>query len=65
MDTFTNLEIKEQIDRYRQIMRNSSRTQFVLLPEIEEMANKIKELQEVCPHEFKDGRCIYCGKEQT
>jgi hypothetical protein len=38
-------------------------TTFVLNPEAQKLMNEITELQEVCPHEFVNGECKYCGKE--
>lgn len=39
-------------------------TSFVLNPEVETIRKEIEELQKNCPHEFVDGECKYCGKEE-
>lgn len=39
-------------------------TSFVLNPEIENVRKEIEELQKNCPHEFINGECKYCGKEE-
>jgi hypothetical protein len=39
-------------------------TSFVLNPEVENVRKEIEELQKNCPHEFVDGECKYCGKEE-
>ena len=37
---------------------------FVLNKQIEELQQQIKLLQDDCPHEFIDGVCKYCQKEE-
>lgn len=37
---------------------------FVLNPEAQKIQNAIYELQSQCPHEYVDGECKYCGKEE-
>lgn len=39
-------------------------TSFVLNPEVEKLQNEIAALQEKCPHNYEDGVCKHCGKEQ-
>lgn len=39
-------------------------TTFVLNPEAQKIMNEIYELQTECPHEFVNGECKYCGKEE-
>lgn len=56
--------IKQEIDNLYDELINSSAT-FIYKPnEIKEIKNKIFELQEKCPHEFKNGKCIYCRKAE-
>ena len=38
---------------------------FVLNPQITELENKIKELQEQCEHEYLHGVCKFCRKEEN
>lgn len=37
---------------------------FVLNPEAQKIQNEIYELQKKCPHEFENGECKFCGKEE-
>lgn len=37
---------------------------FVLNPEAQKLMNEITELQSECPHEYVNGECKYCGKEE-
>lgn len=37
---------------------------FVLNPEAQKIQNEIYELQQKCPHEFENGECKFCGKEE-
>lgn len=39
-------------------------TTFVLNKEVEALQQDIAELQKDCPHEFNEGVCKYCGKEE-
>ena len=39
-------------------------TTFVLNKEVEALYKEIDELQANCPHNFVDGVCEYCGKEE-
>ena len=39
-------------------------TTFVLNKEVEALQQDIAELQKNCPHEFNEGVCKYCGKEE-
>ena len=39
-------------------------TTFVLNKEVEALQQDIAELQKNCPHEFSEGVCKYCGKEE-
>jgi hypothetical protein len=37
---------------------------FVLNPEVEKLQKEIAALQEKCPHDYVEGVCRHCGKEQ-
>ena len=39
-------------------------TTFVLNKEAQKLQEEITELQKECPHEFSEGICKYCGKEE-
>lgn len=38
--------------------------QFVLNNRVYEILRENKELQDLCPHEYEDGFCKYCYKEE-
>lgn len=38
---------------------------FVLNPRAAELMAEIETLQNNCPHDFTDGVCKYCGKEEN
>ena len=38
-------------------------TSFVLNPEVVKLEKEIEELQTKCEHNYVDGVCEYCGKE--
>lgn len=61
-----NLEIKEQIDRNNKIIESIFMpNQFVLNNSIRELLKENEELQKKCTHQFEDGYCIFCYKEQN
>ena len=56
--------LKKEIDNLYEELRKSAAT-FILKPhEIEEIRERFFKLQEKCEHEFKNGKCIYCRKEE-
>lgn len=60
-----NLEIKEQIDRNNKIIESIFvPNQFVLNNSVRELLKENEELQKKCTHQFEDGYCIFCYKEQ-
>ena len=38
---------------------------FILQPEIQKYMEENEYLKTICPHEYKNGVCIYCGQEQN
>ena len=59
-----DLTIKQQIDNLYQKLAESAIT-FVYKPgEIEKIRQNIFELQNKCNHEYKNGKCIYCRKDE-
>ena len=60
----TGQEIRQKInDLYReQGARVDIFSTFVFNPDVSNFNAQIRELQSICPHEFKDGLCIYCDK---
>ena len=61
----TNLEIKERIDtnnkRIREIINPD---EFVLNNIVRDLLVENSKLQEQCTHNFIDGYCEYCYKEE-
>ena len=56
-------EIKERIDAINKKIEDCFYpNQFTLNGCIVEMTKEIEQLQSQCPHEFKNGYCIYCYK---
>lgn len=60
MDKFA---IKERVDFIKETIKNSV-DNFVLNKEIKQYRKELHNLQKKCPHEFVNGECIYCGKEE-
>ncbi len=58
------IEIRKKIDDLSEFIANSlTPSFFVLNNEVREAQEKIKYLQSICPHEYReDGFCIYCRK---
>ena len=62
----TNQEIRNQIDGLNDtIAIHFLPGTFTLNTIAVDAMNKIFELQSQCKHEFKDGRCIWCDKEEN
>ena len=40
-------------------------TSFILSRELRSYRKEIKELQSICEHEYQNGMCIYCEKEEA
>lgn len=59
------IDIQKQIDTLMDEVKAAiSINTFVLNPDIEKKMATIRELQDICPHEFKDGICQYCYKSE-
>lgn len=60
-----NLEIKKQIDaNYNLIEKNFKPNCFVLDTETARLMEEISTLQNLCQHNFVDGKCEFCYKEE-
>lgn len=58
-------EIRKQIDEiYQEIENLLNPSSFVLKPEVAILNDEIEKLQKQCSHEFENGQCIYCDKEE-
>lgn len=58
-------EIREKINFNNQMIEKLiDPTIFILQPEIEAYLKENDELRAICTHQFVDGICVYCGKEE-
>lgn len=58
-------EIKRKIDCNNQLIEQLlTPNQFTLNNTIAKILEENQKLQEQCPHEYKNGYCIYCFKEE-
>ena len=65
MEKITGEEIRNRIGEIYQEMEAISEPSLGILNEkIRDMFVEVDELQTLCIHEFQDGVCIYCGKEE-
>lgn len=61
----TGAEIKDQIDANNTMIEQlTNPAQFTLNAIVANLLQENSKLQAECKHEFKDGICIYCYKEQ-
>ena len=61
----TKFEIKEKIDANNQIIESLlTPNRFTLNNTIAELLEENDKLQAKCPHEFENGYCVYCYKEE-
>ena len=58
-------KLKKIDENNRKIKEALDPTQFILNKTIASLLEEIEGLQEICPHEYKNGRCVYCYKEET
>ena len=59
------LEIKQKIDENNKIIETLlTPNQFTLNNTIVELLKENQRLQKECSHDFEDGYCIYCYKEE-
>lgn len=62
----TGLEIKKKIEENNEKIEKASKPFiFTLNKTIACLMKENAELQKKCPHEFEDGICKYCGKEEN
>ena len=60
------LDIKEQIDLNNRIIEKILKpNQFTLNNSVAQLLLEIDALQKRCPHEYNEGYCIYCYKEES
>lgn len=59
------LEIRQKIDENNKIIENIlAPNQFTLNNTISKLLKENRQLQSICVHEYKDGYCIWCDKEE-
>lgn len=57
----TNLQIKEEIDRNNELIKQLiDPSQFTLNNAVRDLLSRNAELQKQCKHSFVDGFCEYC-----
>lgn len=60
-----NVDLKEKIDFLYKELHDTAAT-FIYQPDkIKKIKDCIYELQNECNHKYKNGRCIYCRKEEN
>lgn len=60
-----NLTIKEKIDRNNALIEKiMTPNVFTLNNTVADLLQENAELQKQCTHEFEDGYCVYCYKEE-
>ena len=60
-----NLTIKELIDRNNALIEKiMTPNVFTLNNTVADLLQENAELQKKCTHEFEDGYCVYCYKEE-
>ena len=61
----TNQEIFSLVtEKKEKIKKLTDFTTFVLNKEVIELQNEIENLQAQCMHDYQNGLCKYCGKEE-
>lgn len=61
----TGPEIRDEIAQRNEIIDTCMRVnQFVLNSAVYSVMREIMELQKECPHEFQNGKCIFCNQEE-
>ena len=61
---YDKFELRNKIDELYEQLQKSAAT-FILKPnEIKKIRENIYTLQNQCDHEFVNGKCIYCRKEE-
>lgn len=60
------LEIKEKIDLNNHLIQQALTPNiFTLNNTVADLLKENEALQAECPHEYEDGFCIYCYKEEN
>lgn len=63
MENYSPVDIRREIDALNNEIEQSLRpNQFILNNLIVDISQRIKTLQDICVHDYRDGYCIYCDK---
>lgn len=61
----TNLEIRKNIDACKKRLNELYDPQvFTLIGEIEDIMRELEQVRSQCKHDYIDGYCKWCDKEQ-
>ena len=59
------IEIRNKINENNKMIEQIlSPSTFILNNSVAALLEENRQLQEICPHLFEDGYCIYCDKEE-
>ena len=62
----TGKEIREKINfNNNKIQSLLDPSIFILQPEVQKYMEDNEFLKTICPHEYENGVCIYCGSEEN
>lgn len=60
-----NIEIKERIDSNNKLIEDLMKPNtFILNNTIRQLLQENADLQDQCQHDFDEGFCVYCYKEE-
>lgn len=57
-------EIKKRIAENDAIIESQQKTLFILNEKVAKALEENRALRIICPHEYENGVCIYCRKEE-
>lgn len=61
----TSVEIRKQIDENNKIIADVMKpNQFILNSVVRDLLKANESLQAQCTHQYEDGYCIFCDKEE-
>lgn len=57
-------EIKKRIEENDLIIESQQKEMFILNEKVAKALEENRALRTLCPHEYENGICIYCRKEE-
>ena len=57
-------EIKKRIEENDLIIESQQKEMFILNEKVAKALEENRALRALCPHEYENGVCIYCRKEE-